>query len=73
MPATSAHAPEAVAILPELVRTLTAMRGLTSVGVELFSDAMDALPAPEVRRRVADAPAAALTAAPNAGATATPF
>lgn len=46
--------------LPELVRTLAATRGLTSVGVELFSDAMDALPAPEVGRRVADALAGAL-------------
>jgi sugar phosphate isomerase/epimerase len=59
--------------LPELVRTLAATRGLTSVGVELFSDAMDALPAAEVGRRVADALAGALTAAPHAGATATLF
>jgi hypothetical protein len=40
---------------------------------DLFSDAMDALPAAEVGRRVADALAGALTAAPHAGATATLF
>ena len=56
--------------LPDLVRTLAATRALTSVGVELFSDAMDALPGAEVGRRVARALAGALAAAPDVGAAA---
>jgi sugar phosphate isomerase/epimerase len=38
--------------IPELVRTVRATGGISAVGVELFSDVMDALPAEEAGRRV---------------------
>jgi sugar phosphate isomerase/epimerase len=47
--------------LRALVRTLAAAGGLGSVGVELFSDAVDALPPADVGRRAREALDAALT------------
>lgn len=43
-----------------MLQTLAETRGLGAVGVELFSDAMDALPAGEVGRRAGDSVQAAL-------------
>lgn len=40
--------------IPDVLRTLRETRGLTAVGIELFSDAMDALPAHEVGQRVGE-------------------
>jgi 4-hydroxyphenylpyruvate dioxygenase len=49
--------------LPAFVRTLAATGGLTSVGVELFSDAMDARSAVDVGRLIADGLTATLAGA----------